>query len=188
VTAITTPIPTQLSGRPLAGDNLLVPENAPGTPPEVLRAQQLVIESMGSYAEAGAQFVAAKREAEAAPRLDRQRDAAALAAGKTAPKDRLTFAAAQALQAAEQQHAAQGDLLATRQTQLGQAISEHHAAWTASLGDTIAEAEEHALALVERLGAAVAALEAAPRSPRRWGRGRMFGSWCRPGSSSRTGT
>ncbi len=161
MTAITTPIPTQLSGRPLSGSNLLVPENAPGTPAPVLEAQALVIESMASFAEAGAALVAAKREAEAAPKLDRQRDAAALAAGKPQPRDRLTVAAAEALRIAEQQHDAQADLLASRQVALGQAISEAHAAWTASLGETIAKAEQDALGLVAELGAAVDRLGAA---------------------------
>jgi hypothetical protein len=161
VTATKNPIPTQLSGRPLSGTNLLVPPDAPGTPPEVLEAQALAVESMARYAEAGAALRAAKQEAEAAPRLDRRRDEAALASGKSAPRERLTVAAAEALKAAEDLHAAQGDLLATRQVQLGQAFSEAHAAWTASLGETIGTAERDALELVERLGAAVGALEAA---------------------------
>lgn len=157
----TTPLPTQLSGRPLAGDRLLLPPNAPGTPPEVLEAQALVVESMGSYAEAGAVLRAARAELAAAPRLDKQRDSAALAAGKTPPRDRLETAAAEAVKAAERRHNAEAGLLASRQTQLGAAISEHHAAWAASLGKIVAEVERRALGLVEQLAAAADQLEAA---------------------------
>ena len=160
MTDTTTVLRTQLSGQPLTGDDLPVPD-APGVPGPVLEAQELVRESMQSYSEARAALRAAEGEAGAAPRLDRARDAAALAAGKSAPRDRLTFAAAEAVKAAQQRADAEAELLATRQVALGAAISEAYPSWSAEQDRIVAAAEAEALDLLEQLGVAVDQLQAA---------------------------
>jgi hypothetical protein len=154
---------TNLENEPLTGDDLLIADGNPGTPPAVVKAQKLVVESMHRHADARASLTAAEEEAKASPRLDQARDSAALAAGKSVPsaENRLENLAGVGLQVAQRRFDTEGVLLRDRQVALGAAISESHAAWTAAQDEIIRAAEDDALALHQQLGRALDVLAAA---------------------------
>jgi hypothetical protein len=133
----------------------------PHVPATVAKAEGLVRDAMPLYDEACAAVKAAELELRAAPRLDGQRDAAALGAGQPAPTDRLEAAAAEALRAARQHQAATSELLCQRQIDFAHAVSAAHESWSADQDQIVQEPEQHALELMAKLGHAVDALSAA---------------------------
>ena len=136
-------------------ERILLPDNISTAPPRVAEANRKSLQAFASFAEAQAQFGAAKAGLKAAEGIDQARDVAAVAAGEQMPKpeERVTPAARAACMEAERRYDAELSNLRGCQYTLASEIADARDGWIDGQRECIAGLQYQLAALGETLGA-----------------------------------